>query len=282
MSIFSKPRYKQLIRIRFNIWNNLKFIKFYKKKWKISKKFLIKKRHRNKNNKLFYYKKLKIRHMYRLRLNTRKIFCSSYGNYKKKQLINTIKKSDNRGLSLKIKNLYFNNHTLNSVKNSYDSLLYVMHAFDSKLIVSLFRLGNFKSIFLVFFAIRHGFIEVDGKVIKNPYYVLKNLSIISIKCSFISKYLNKLKLINFKFYKKRRKYNKTFKIKNIIKVGKKIVQVKPIKKKRIFYYYLKYLLVLQSSINIKYVYIKPKFSELDGRYLFNWNFLSYLTRLKRL
>ena len=92
MSIFSKPRYKQLVRIRFNIWNNLKFIKFYKKKWKISKKFLIKKRHRNKNNKLFYYKKLKIRHMYRLRLNTRKIFCSSYGNYKKKQLINTIKK----------------------------------------------------------------------------------------------------------------------------------------------------------------------------------------------
>jgi ribosomal protein S4 len=207
--------------------------------------------------------------MYRLRLNTRKIFCSSFGNYKKKQLTSTIKKSDNRGLSLKIKNLYFNNHTLNSVKNSYDSLLYVMHAFDSKLIVSLFRLGNFKSIFLAFFSIRRGFIEVDGRVIKNPYYVLKNLSIISIKYSFISKYLNKLKLMDFKFYKKRRKYSKTIKVKSMFKVGKRVVRVKPIKKKRIFYHSLRYLLLLQSAINIKYVYVKPKFSELDGRSLFN-------------
>lgn len=211
--------------------------------------------------------------MYRLRLNTRKIFCSTYGNYKKKQLMSTIKKSDNRGLSFKIKNLYFNNHTLNNIKNSYDSLLYVMHAFDSKLIVSLFRLGNFKSIFLAFFAVRHGFVEVDGRVVKNPYYILKNLSIISIKCSFIFKYLNKLKLIDFNFYKKSLKwhnnYNKISKIKNMIKGGKKIVRIKPLKKKRIFYYSSRYLLILQSAINIKYIYVKPKFSELDGRSLFN-------------
>ena len=108
MSIFLKPRYKQLIKIRFNIWNTLKFNNFYKKKWKISKRYLIKRKYLNKNKLIFFFKRLKIRNIYRLRLNIRKIFYSIYGNYKKNQFINIIKSSNKRGLSYKIKNLYFN------------------------------------------------------------------------------------------------------------------------------------------------------------------------------
>jgi ribosomal protein S4 len=252
MSRVLKPRYKSLIKLRYNFWNNSKFLKFNKKKWRKIKHILLKPVYKKKDN-LFFLKHARLRFFYKLRLHTRKIFYSLYGYYKKKQFNKIIRNFSSKGTLMKSKQLYFNN--LVAGNQTFDNVLHTMRFFESKLLISLYRSGFFKTVNSATHFIKLGGVSVNGKLIKNPFYSLKINDIVSIDKKNIV-------VSNLQIKQRRQKY-----------FFKKMLGIHNYKIKNILY----------SFKNFKYIFVyKPFFEDLDNRKTIEWDMVQYLVNLKRL
>lgn len=161
-----KPLYKQFIKLRENVQNRTKILKFKRKKWEN----LI----QNYRKKLKWYKKFKAKDqtkyimtkyasrgksrkkLFRESLNKSRIFRLHYGNITKKLLKKQIKNFK------KTKGKKFN----------YNYFLF-LHLFEKRLDTVLFRAKFTKSIRNAKQLITHGAVYVNSKQIKYPIYSLK-------------------------------------------------------------------------------------------------------------
>lgn len=259
MSRYIKPRYKCLIKLRDNIWNNSKPLRFKRQKWKNIRRVLLRRfnyKSRKRRISVFFFKRIRMWNFYRMRLNMWKTFYSIYGKFKKQQFSKLIKNSVGFGISLKIKNILYNEPVLGN--KSFDNLLYIMWVFESKLISSIFRMGIFRSIQSTLHYIKQGGILVNSKIIKNPFYSLNENDIISLNPAFAYPIAKSSMLFLLK--KKNRK------------MFKKLPGVHITKSKHLLYCYS----------NFKYIYVqKPVTSDLDKFTKINWDYIFYLLKLKR-
>ncbi len=246
-----RPKYKFLIKLRNNVWNTLKPLKFKKLKWRKIKRILfVKKKKINlKNNKLkkkknFFLDQFRMRNFFSFMLNTKKIFLNTFGPRKKNKIFKIIKKTYIKSNIKKSHNLGFNNITVNT--SEYDSLLYLMKSLESKLLATFSRFGIFSNIYVYLFYIKFGYILVNNKVIKNPHFSLKDGDIISFNLSKLQENYD----LDFK------NLYQNFKCKS------------------------KHLII--SYKHLKIIFVKsPNFSDMEYRTTFHWDFFVYLLKLKR-
>lgn len=181
-----KPLYKQLIKLRENVQNRTKILKFQKKKWEI----LI----QNYKKKLKWYKKFKPKDqtvylmskyasrgksrkkLFRESLNKSRVFRLFYGNLSKKLLKKQIKIFQ----KTKFKKL------------NYNYFLF-LRFFEAKLETVLFRAKFSKSIRNSKQLITHGIVLVNNKQIKHPAYILKEGDYIKINPKYCTLIENNLK-----------------------------------------------------------------------------------------
>jgi len=173
-----KPLYKQFLKLRENIQNRKKLLKFKKQKWEKLIKYYKRKLKRYKKfkpqdqtqyivskypSKANSYKK-----RFKNTLNTSKRFKLFYGNISKKFLKKQIKHIFNKKTDNKFKHL--NLLFLELFEQRLDTVLY-----RSKLSISL---RNARQL------ITHGKVFVNGALIKTPSYNLKSGDIINLHPKF--------------------------------------------------------------------------------------------------
>lgn len=240
-----RPKYKFLIKLRQNVWNTSKPLSFKKLKWKKVRRILFLNPFKRKNilkTKYFFLDKFRKRLFFSLFLNTKKIFLNTFGPFKKSQISKIIKKSFSKGVSHKSYDLSFNKIGVNNVK--YDNILYLMQNLESKLLTTFTRFGIFSNLFVYLHCIKIGLVFVNGRVIKNPFFDLKEGDIISINTDKLKKQVN-IKRI----------YNKN-----------------KLKSKHLIFSY-KFL---------KIIFVRnPSFNDVEYLTTFHWDLLLYLLKLKR-
>ena len=244
-----RSKYKFLIKLRQNIWNTSKPLKFKKLKWRKVRRVLFinssNKRSLSKN-KYFFLDKFRIKHFFNLMLNTKKLFLNTFGPYKRNQISKIIKKSFKRGITQKSYSLEFNKITTKNLR--YDNILYLMQSLESKLLTTFSRLGIFSNLFTYLHYIKCGYVLVNGKIIRNPFFNLKEGDIVSLN-------INKIK------YKTDDKIN----IKNLYKNSN-------CKSKHLIFLYK----------NSKIIFVKnPNFNDVEYLGTFHWDVMYYLLKLKR-
>jgi ribosomal protein S4 len=181
-----KPLYKQFIKLRENVQNRTKILKFKRKKWEI----LIE----NYKKRLKWYKKFKPKDqtkylmskyasngksrkkVFRDSLNRSRIFRLFYGNLTKKLLKKQIKNLKNT----------------KSKKLNYNYLLF-LQSFEKRLDTTLFRAKFSKSIRNAKQLVTHGIVFVNNKQIRYPAYILKEGDFICINPKYSTLIENNLK-----------------------------------------------------------------------------------------
>jgi ribosomal protein S4 len=173
-----KPLYKQFFKLRENVQNRKKLLKFKKKKWATSINFYKKKLKRYKKFKpndqtrylvsKFPSRGNSYRKRFRNALSTSKRFKLFYGNLSKKYIKKNIKKTMKKKLNKK--NINFFITFLEQFEQRLDTVLY-----RSKFSISL---RNARQIIV------HGKVLVNNKPIKIPSYILKQGDLISINPKF--------------------------------------------------------------------------------------------------
>lgn len=251
-----RSKYKFLIRLRENIWNTSKPLKFKKLKWRKVRRVLfinsfnkkINKRKISKN--YFFLERFKVKHFFNLMLKTKKLFLNTFGPFKRNQISKIIKKSFGKGIIQKSYSLGFNKITTNNLR--YDSILYLMRSLESKLLTTFSRLGIFSNLFVYLHYIKCGYVLVNNKIIRNPFFNLKEGDIISFD---IDRIKDKIQENTTKGY---RKYNKNKKI--------------TCKSRHLIFLYK----------NPKIVFVKnPNFEDVEYLGQFHWDLIYYLLKLKR-
>lgn len=181
-----KPLYKQLIKLRENVQNRTKILKFKRKKWEI----LI----QNYKKKLKWYKKFKPKDqtiylmskyasrgksrkkLFRDSLNKSRLFRLFYGNLTKKVLKTHIK--------------IFKKPKFKQLNYNYFLFLQL---FERRLDTVLFRAKFSKSIRNAKQLITHGIVQVNNKQVKYPSYILKEGDYIQINPKYCTLIENNLK-----------------------------------------------------------------------------------------
>ena len=179
-----KPFYKQFIKLRKNVQNRVKVLKFKKKKWNKLQQFSLKQ--------LKFFRRYKIKDQFSLTSNrfasrgnsyqkkfrnnriNRKIFNLFYGGLKKKYLkthINNIKKKNHK--KLKLQN--YRQNTLQFFESRLDTILY-----RSKF---SFSIKNARQLIL------HGHILVNNKPVRTSSYIVKTNDLIEISKNLKSRLL---------------------------------------------------------------------------------------------
>lgn len=175
-----EPFYKQLIKLRENIQNRTKLLKFKRKKWEI---FI-----QNYKKKLKWYNKFKPTDQEKYLVTT----YPSKGTSHKKQFRNSLNKSKVLRLfygSLS-KKLFKNKIKFLKKKNFNSNYLMFLKLFEQRLDTVLFRSKFSKSVRNARQLITHGIINVNNKQVKYPAYILKESDLISINpkyCLIIEK-----------------------------------------------------------------------------------------------
>lgn len=268
--MLSRPKYKFLIKLRQNIWNTSKPLKFKRLKWKKIKRVLFidfyKERRKFFKRKYFFLNNFRRRNFFNLLLNTKKIFVNLFGPLKRNQMSYIIRKSIGKGIVKKVNFLGFNQIGVKNIK--YNDTLYLMRSLELTLLATLLRSGIFSNIFIYLHFIKSGCVLINGIVIKNPFFKLNLGDIITLDINLLKKIFNNIdffdnkELINVKSkLLKKRKFKKQSKInvcksKHIIKIiGKNFFKL----------------------IVVKY----PEFSDIEFFGMFDWGIVCYLLKLKR-
>jgi small subunit ribosomal protein S4 len=181
-----KPVFKQLIRLRENIQNRQKLLKFKKAKWKTFKNFYLKKLRRyNKFKPLdqakyfvtkFGTKGVSYKKRFRDTLHAGKRFRLFYGNLLKQHLKKKLK------LVLK-KNLY-RSRSLSELE------IILLQLFESRLDTVLYRAKFTPTIRTAQQLILHGKVFVNRKLVKTKTYQLKNGDIVHLNLHCLELYEN--------------------------------------------------------------------------------------------
>lgn len=173
-----RPLYKQFVKLRENVQNRKKLLKFKKKKWEKLIQYYQKKLKRYRKFKpsdqtqyivsKFSSKANSYKKRFKNTLNTTKKLRLFYGNlskkYLKKHIEQTIKKKSNQ----KFVNFYLK--FLNHLEHRLDTILY-----RSKFSISL---RNAKQLVV------HGKILVNNKLVRTPSYKIKTGDLICVKPEF--------------------------------------------------------------------------------------------------
>jgi ribosomal protein S4 len=269
-----KPKYKFLIKLRQNIWNTSKPLKFKKLKWKKVKRILFinsyKERRQFSKKKYFFLKDFRMRYFFNLMLNTKKILFNTFGPLKRKQISKIMKKSIGKGIGKKSYSLGFNRVTANNVQ--YDDYLYLMRSLESKLLTTLSRSGIFSNIFVYLHFIKCGYVLVNGQIIRNPFFNLKEGDTISLSLD-LSSILGKFQDLKFK----------TRKTKNILNQQyKKYLKFNFKKKNKFSNCKSKHLIKIIGDNYFKIIFVKkPDFSDVEYVGMFHWDIFHYILKLKR-
>ena len=245
-----RSKYKFLIKLRQNIWNTSKPLKFKKLKWRKVRRVLFinssSKRNLSKK-KYFFLDKFRIKHFFNLMLNTKKLFLNTFGPYKRNQISKIIKKSFKRGITQKSYSLEFNKITTKNLR--YDNILYLMQSLESKLLTTFSRLGIFSNLFVYLHYIKCGYVLVNNKVIRNPLFNLQEGDIVSLNIDKIKDKIDDKRGSSKSLYK-------SFKCKS------------------------KHLIFLYK--NPKIIFVKnPNFNDVEYLGTFHWDLIYYLLKLKR-
>jgi ribosomal protein S4 len=169
-----KPVFKQLIKLRENIQNNTKLLKFKRKKWEAFIEQYLKKLKR--------YKKFKPHDQTRYTIAK----YASKGNAHKKQFRNTLNSSRNfrllyGGLSKKELKNNIKHLKKNKIKKLSNMNLIFLKLFETRLDTVLFRAKFSKSCRDARQLITHCKVLVNNKLVKSPAYQLKSGDLVSIK-----------------------------------------------------------------------------------------------------
>jgi ribosomal protein S4 len=261
-----RSKYKFLIKLRHNIWNSSKPLKFKKLKWRKIRRVLFfnffrkRKRSRKKlkkrsKKKYFFLERFEMKHFFNEMLNTKKMFSNTFGPYKRNQISKIIKKSFKVGFVKKSYNIGFNKVTVGNLK--YYRVIHLMQSLESKLLTVFSRLEIFSNLFVYLHFIKCGYVLVNGRIIKNPFFNLREGDVVSLKI-YKKKKIKKINkrgsmVINF------RSYRKTYKRLNC-------------KSKHLVFLYK----------NPKIIFVKnPDFYDVGYLSVFHWGLLHYLLKLKR-
>ena len=173
-----KPFFKQTIKLRENIFNNKKILKFKKEKWKLHLIFYLKKLKRYKKYKpLDQYKNFITKHStrntgykkrYKNTFEASKRLKIFYGNLLKKYLKKQIK------------------NTFNTENKNHKVIL--LTSLERKLNIILFRAKFSTSLREANQLITHGKIKVNKRKIKNKSYLLKPGDIVSLDKKYFNLY----------------------------------------------------------------------------------------------
>lgn len=183
-----KPFFKQLVRLRENVQNKTKLLKFKRKKWEDLKNHYLKKLKRYKKFKPKDHSKYKInkyankgtshQKQFRTALQTSRNFRLFYGGLLKKELKKNIK-------TLTINK--FNNHVPTHIN------LIFLKIFERRLDTVIFRSKFAKSFRNARQLINHEKIYVNNKIVKSPAYILKKGDLITIEPKFHDTIIKNLK-----------------------------------------------------------------------------------------
>ena len=192
----SKPFYKQFLRIRQNILNRVKLLKFKKQKWQRFQQYS--------KNQLKFYKRFKIKDQFQLSVSK----FASRGNSFQKKFRNTL--YERKIFSLfygGLKKKYLKTHILKSINIKYDvhSDLVdfrrnTLKFFESRLDTVLYRANFSLSIKEASQLILHGHVLVNGVLIKTKSYILKTNDLIEIASNLKSRALVKKSLDRSNFW----------------------------------------------------------------------------------
>lgn len=168
-----RPLYKQLVKLRENVQNRTKLLRFKRKKWESLKQYYIKKLKRYKKFKpqdqtkyvitKFPNKGTSYKKRFKNKLNASRRLRLFYGGLTKRELKKQIKNYMSK------KNKKFN----------HINLLF-LEFFESRIDTVLFRAKFSISIRNAKQLIAHGKILVNNKLVKSPSYILKKGDLISI------------------------------------------------------------------------------------------------------
>lgn len=190
-----KPFYKQFLRIRKNVQNRPKLLKFKKQKWERLQDFTRKQ--------LKFYRRYKLKDQYKLKvqkfasrgnsfqkkfrnnLNERKLFNLFYGGLKKKYLKTHINDVISK----------------NKIVGSFQTFRHqTLKFFESRLDVVLYRAKFSFSIKSSRQMIRHGHILINGITVRTKSYILKTNDIIEVAYNSKSRVLVKKNLDRSNFW----------------------------------------------------------------------------------
>lgn len=170
-----KPFYKQFLRLRKNVQNRPKLLKFRKYKWVRFQQYS--------KNQLKFYRRFKIKDQSQLSVAR----FASRGNSFQKKFRNSL--HDRKTLSLfygKLKRKYFKKSILKAIQsknftgNSVDLRHNVLKSFESRLDTVLYRSNFSFSIKGAAQQILHGHVLVNGIPVRARSYVLKTNDLIEI------------------------------------------------------------------------------------------------------
>jgi small subunit ribosomal protein S4 len=190
-----KPFYKQFLRLRKNIQNRPKLLKFKKQKWvrfqqysktqlKFFKRFKIKDQFQLSVSK-FASRGNSFQKKFRNNLHERKTFSLFYGSLKKKYLKRCIRQFIT---------------SKSSLNNFMDFRHRTLKFFESRLDVVLYRAGFSLSIQSAGQLILHGHVLVNGTLVTTKSYILKANDLIEIAYSVKSRNLVKKSLDRSNFW----------------------------------------------------------------------------------
>jgi ribosomal protein S4 len=189
-----KPFYKQFLRLKQNVQNRTKLLRFKKQKWK---------RFQEKNQ-LGFFKRFRIKDQYQLsaskfasrgnsfkkkfknNLYQKKLFSLFYGDLKKRYF----KKSIFRAITLK------NYHNFYLADYRYN----VLKFFESRLDTVIYRTSFSLSFKEASQLILHGHVLVNGKLIRSKSHILKTNDLIEIEHNSKSRTLVKTSLDKSSFW----------------------------------------------------------------------------------
>lgn len=191
-----KPFYKQFLRLRQNVQNRAKLLRFKKQKWQRFQNYA--------KNQLGFYRRFKIKDQFQLsaskfasrgnsfqwkfrnNLYQRKLFSLFYGGLKKKYLKKSIFKAINT------KN--YTNSNLSDFR--YNALKF----FESRLDTVIYRSNFSLSIKEASQLVLHGHVLINGQPVKNKSCILKTNDLIEIAHNQKSRYLVKKSLNKSNFW----------------------------------------------------------------------------------
>lgn len=191
-----KPFYKQFLRLRKNIQNRSKLLKFKKQKWIRFQQQL--------KNQLKFYKRFRIRDQFQLSISK----FASRGNSFQKMFKNNL--YDRKTFSLfygGLKKKYLKKYILqfinakSSVGNVHTDFRYkTLNFFESRLDTVLYRANFSSSIRSASQLILHGHVLVNGNPVRTKSYALKVNDLIEIALSAKSRNLVKKSLNRANFW----------------------------------------------------------------------------------
>jgi ribosomal protein S4 len=181
-----KPFYKQFLRLRKNIQNRSKLLKFKKQKWVRFQQYL--------KNQLKFYKRFKVKDQFQLAVSK----FASRGNSLQKTFKNNLYERKTFSLFYGgLKKKYLKKHILQFIKAIYpnnkhfDFRYKTLNFFESRLDTVLYRAHFSSSIRSASQLILHGHVLVNGVSVKTKSYILKTNDLVEISHSIKSRNLIK-------------------------------------------------------------------------------------------